>query len=225
MAIDCREMFLAVHLQRSGLLGPTSTEMDILFAIGVPVTEDGDFVECRPVEEFHGLYSVSREGWIWSFKRRNFMMPVYYSTLSSSYPRVTLTRPKEAGVVRTVHTIVAKAWVPNPDNKPFVNHKDGNKGNYHADNLEWVTNSENQLHAVRTGLRNMHPYPRQKAAARRNLNRAYDAIRKFSEDEIREIRAMGDAYQISQKEIGKKYGVRKSSISKIILRQAYGWVK
>jgi HNH endonuclease len=61
------------------------------------------------------------------------------------------------GKIWLLHRIIAECFVPNPDNKPIVNHIDGNKGNPRADNLEWVTNQENCLHAYRTGLNYYRP--------------------------------------------------------------------
>jgi hypothetical protein len=63
------------------------------------------------------------------------------------YLRVSIS-----GRLEFVHRLVANQYVPNPENKPQVNHKDGNKLNNHYTNLEWVTNLENRKHACENGL-------------------------------------------------------------------------
>lgn len=61
------------------------------------------------------------------------------------YLRVTL-KSEGKQIWRTSHRLAAIEFIPNPDNKEQINHKDGNKLNNHIDNLEWATQSENQLH-------------------------------------------------------------------------------
>lgn len=73
--------------------------------------------------------------------------------------------------VAPVHILVAKAFIPNPDNLPTVNHIDGDKHNNNASNLEWASYSENNIHALRTGLRS----PRGNAISQYTLDGEYVA--------------------------------------------------
>lgn len=91
-------------------------------------------------------YFVSREG-----KTYRFGKEIYHTT-AYGYFGCRVYFKDGTSKSQGVHRWVAQAFIPNPDNKPFVNHIDGNKQNNHVDNLEWVTNQENVTHAKVTGL-------------------------------------------------------------------------
>ena len=71
---------------------------------------------------------------------------------SHGYYCVTITLKNHKQKVVQVHRLIAQTFIPNPKNKPQVNHKDGNKLNNDVSNLEWVTVQENIVHAFENGL-------------------------------------------------------------------------
>lgn len=95
-------------------------------------------------------YDIYDDGRCFSHKTNRFMTP----QMSQKYPTYHLSLENKKRKVK-IHRMVAETFLENPENKPFVNHVDGDTHNFHVSNLEWVTASENNLHAVRTGLRSV----------------------------------------------------------------------
>lgn len=88
-------------------------------------------------------YIVEPNGRVYSVETKRYLT----EEINFGYHRVNIATTH----VR-VHRLVAYLYCPNPDNKPHVNHIDGNKSNNHYSNLEWCTQSENMIHAYDTGL-------------------------------------------------------------------------
>ena len=92
----------------------------------------------RPVIE-SSLYEVSDQGRVRRTKNGRHLMTV----ISSGYPRVTIITESGQRLHRSVHRLVAKAFIPNPNDLPIVHHRNGHKEDARASNLEWVTQRTN----------------------------------------------------------------------------------
>lgn len=133
-----------------------------LYNLIVRPLKPDDGKEWRDVVGWEGIYQVSNKGDIIRLPSlirhpRGFDMKIKGQTMkfnldADGYFRVGLTCQGRKNESRGVHQLVARAFIPNPENKPQINHKDGNKQNNNVENLEWVTPSENTKHAVDTGL-------------------------------------------------------------------------
>lgn len=100
---------------------------------GILVTKTGEVFSCR-------VPGSNQHQTLIDYSNPKKLSLVYHK---SGYVRVSVGK-KTKGLV---HRLVAETFIPNPDNKPMVNHIDGDKTNNHISNLEWVTNAENVRHA------------------------------------------------------------------------------
>lgn len=96
-----------------------------------------------------GRYAVTEDGKVFSHCANAFRKtPIG----KRGYPVVSIRDENGKPRLMTVHRLVAKTFIPNPNNLPEINHIDGDKTNNHVGNLEWVTRRENDAHARATGL-------------------------------------------------------------------------
>lgn len=124
----------------SNLTGKTKLFRGFNFEYETPkvVLTEKDLLQFEPIKE-HPDYLICRDGRIYSKKTKRIMKPLNagnYNYLQIDDKNVS------------VHFLVANQFIPNTNNCPTVNHKDGDKSNNHVDNLEWMTHSEQIKHSA-----------------------------------------------------------------------------
>lgn len=103
-------------------------------------------MEFRPIniKQLRDYYEISTTGVV---RKKNGVIRTQRRISPGGYPIMAFFAKKNRKAF-FIHRMIALTFIPNPDNKPQVNHKDGNKLNFDINNLEWATASENCLHSV-----------------------------------------------------------------------------
>ena len=124
----------------------------------------------RDIKGYEGLYAITSCGKVWSYRSQKFLKPVI--SKSTKYAYVSLYKNNEKNT-HNIHRLVAEAYIPNPDNKPLVNHIDEVRVHNWVGNLEWATYTENNNHGTRNEKLSKS---KQKKVFCVELDRVYESI-------------------------------------------------
>lgn len=170
------------------------------------------------IQDYEGYYQVSNMGRIKSLQRmiidkngsyRFFWEKILRQSKSRGYLVVGLSIESQ-NKVKSVHRLVGIHHVPNPENKPEINHKKGIKIDNRATELEWMTHAENSQHAVDSGLT-------------KNEKGAKGGRAKLSEQQVVEIKRLIKV-GMKQKTIASMFGVLPTNISAINKKIIWKWL-
>jgi len=155
----------------------------------------------KDVISYEGIYEVSNLGRVRSINtgRKKPLKPLLGN---NGYFKINLYKDKKMSAIN-IHRLVAIAFIINDGNKKQVNHIDGNKINNNVDNLEWVTDSENQKHSYDIGLK-----VGRKGTSHHNC--------KITEETVIKIRELWNTGEYVQREIAEIIGINTNNVWKII---------
>lgn len=160
----------------------------------------------KPVVGYEGLYEVSDRGRVRTLIKKTRCKSaggiLAQQSAPNRYRLVCLTKDGDDHS-RSVHRLVATAFIQNLEGKPTVNHRNGIRDDNRLSNLEWATHAEQQEHA-RSGGRNWAV----RGTARKSA--------KLTESRVLLLRAMYASGSFSQSEIGAMFGVHQMIVSRIV---------
>lgn len=150
----------------------------------------------KVVKLFDGKYEATEDGKIFSNVR---VRKELIGKVSKCGYRVLLFTVNRKRLYRLAHRIIAQSFIPNPENKPHVNHINGIKTDNRVENLEWCTRSENGIHA------------RDNQLSKHKINMEIA-------EKIREHRKI---YGLTHVELGEMFSLKKSQIGYILQNKVW----
>ena len=165
--------------------------------VWLPVVECSDYL----VSNLGRVKSIERKRTYWNGKgmmTRTFPEVIVKHQKRHKYLKVCIMDTKELSLQISVHRLVAIAFIPNPHNKPQVNHINGIKTDNRVENLEWCTQAENILHASKNRL---------------GYSGELNSQAKLKDSDIPKIRKLKDS-GMTYKEIGYIFKLSRTSVSK-----------
>lgn len=164
----------------------------------------------KDIKGYEGLYAIHEDGRVWSYPKKLSRGNKFIGTnIKGAYKSVALVKNKKIEMVN-VHRLVAEAFIPNPENLKYINHKDGNKHNNNVSNLEWCTASENGLHAYKVGLS-------------KRSKKLKDKVRTLTVEQVKEIRTRYKprCKTNSSRALGREFGLSNGCILDIVKYNTY----
>ncbi len=152
-------------------------------------------------------YDITKSGEVFSLDYNHTgKRGIIKQMLKRGYPTVGITNDCGVRKYRPVHRLVAETHIENPDNRPQVNHIDGDKKNNHISNLEWCTAQHNIQHAFDSGLSRYHSC---------NINGNSQGSKlpqsKLTEDIVATMRQHHKDHKGIDREPWKKYGISRNT--------------
>jgi len=172
----------------------------------------------KDIEGYEGLYAITEDGRVWSHPKNTNNKNGKWLSIDNSRNYLKVGLVKDGKKKRfALHRLVAEAFCKKPEGCDQVNHINGYKKDNRAENLEWVTASENRLHAWREGLQ--VATEAHKASARK----AGKARRMFTDEQIRQIRKLAEM-TFKQRDIAATFSTSQAVIQYILSGKTYSEV-